>query len=551
MSDEHISRRQMLAAAGLATTLAGCAALDGDDPSEMPHSPANATESPRDAGAETGTPTAAPTIVDFSVSPTPATQMETVTVTLTAANEGTAEFTGELTIEPAGGAPTVEPVTISRGETTTLTVKHEVVRVGERQFGGAIGRDGEPLVGTQATVQVRPSPSSFVGVEGTTFTLEDGTIYFSGANPSGEFTYGFGHPHHEQLRPYMFEGLDRVGATISRILASTNASLRHGAPFPGEDNEEFFTRLDEVVLRAKRRNVRLSIPIISAAPSYRTDPEENISTHVPAFVHRSDTAEEINDFYHDEQCIALYKKWVKELLTRKNQFTGVEYRHDPTIMMWELGNEVEYLEAWERDSQSIRPWIEEVGPYVKDLAGDQLLTTGTHGWPDGRNDFVEDHRPDCIDVCSLHWWVGPAHYDLPEDEAAALLDQKIAAAHETLEKPLWFSEYNWGYHGDGESEGVEPEFLRERNRKLREWHDRLDDANVAATALHELSSKHVLENMVGRTREKGSTEVYADADVGTVDELRRYARITRKKSTSSAVPELPPDEFILPKDNQA
>jgi mannan endo-1,4-beta-mannosidase len=546
--DGRTRRRRVLRTLGVTGTgaLAGCTGVFDGDESRDAKTPSGSTtpETPAEGttDAATTTPDAVPRITDLSIDSDPARQTDIVTVTLTATNDGPVSFGGHLAIGDGDSTLAAEETTISAGETVTVVAEREVLRVGEHEYEGSVSHAGEQVAHDRTSVQVRQSPSSFVDVDGTSFTLDDGTFYLSGANPSGEFTLGFGHPHHDELRPYMFEGLSRVGATISRILASTNASLRHAAPFPGEDNEEFFSRFDEIIVRAKRRNVRLAIPIISAAPSYRTDPEENISTHVPAFVHRSDTAEEINDFYHDDQCIALYKQWVEELLTRENHLTGVEYRNDPTIMMWELGNEVEYIEAWTRDSQTIRPWIEEVGSFVKDLAGDQLLTTGTHGWPDGRNDFVEDHRPDCIDVCSLHWYVGPAGYDLPEDEAAALLDEKIADAHETLEKPLWFSEYNWGYPGGGNAAGLEDEFLERRNSKLREWHDKLDDAEVAATALHELTSKHVLENMMNRTREKGSTEVYADADTGTVEELRRYARVSREKSTSSAVPDLPPNE---------
>ncbi|WP_135820901.1 glycoside hydrolase 5 family protein [Halostella litorea] len=543
MTDEGVSRRWLLAAVGGTGSLAGCSGVLDDAAGTSATSPAEgeSTSSPTRDRTATATPQASVEITALEADPAPARQTDTVTVKLTAHNPGPDAFDGQLTLGTAEGVVATKDVSIPAEGTETLAAEREVLRVGERRFEGAVSADGSELARARTSVRVEQSPASFVGVDGTSFALDDGTFYLSGVNPSGEFTFGFGHPHHDRMRPYMFEGLDRVGATVARAFG-WNVPVQYGGPFPGEDNAEFFSRFDEVIVRAKRRNVRLAVPIVSGAPSYRTDPEENLAANVPGFVHRSDTAEGINDFYHDEGCIELYKQWVEELLTHENRFTGVEYRDDPTIMLWELGNEVEYLNAWERDSQTIRPWIEEVGPYVKELAGDQLLTTGTHGWPDGRNDFVEDHRPDCIDACSLHWWVGEAHYDLPADEAAALLDEKIAAAHDTLGKPLWFSEYNWGYPG-GDSEGIEASFLEERNRKLRQLHDRLDEADVAAAALHELSSKHVLENMAGRTREQESTEVYADADTGTVDELRRYARITREKSTASTVPDLPPDEF--------
>jgi hypothetical protein len=298
--------------------------------------------------------------------------------------------------------------------------------------------------------------------------------------------------------------------------------------------------MDRAIVEAKRRNIRLSVSIINAAPHYHHDPEEHFGMHVPAFVHHVDSAEEIDDFYDNEECIQLYKDWVSELLTRENHITGVEYRDDPTIMLWELGNEVEYHEGWNRDDgPSIRSWVEAVAPHVQDvMKGNQLVTTGEHGWPYGRNDFLNDHRPDSVDVCSIHFWPGPGHYDLPDDETAALFDELVTKAHDTLEKPLWIGEYCWS-PPDGEP--VDEEFMTERNEKLHEWHSWMDEADVAGATLHTLRSKKINEEIFGN-EDRPQGAVFGDADTGTVEELRRYARRVREKSTASADPKLLPME---------
>lgn len=82
-------------------------------------------------------------------------------------------------------------------------------------------------------------------------------------------------------------------------------------------------------------------------------------------------------------------------------------------------------------------WVQEVAPYVQDVInGNQLVPTGEHGWPDGRNDFIDDHARDSIDVSSVHFWLDPAHYNLPDDEGEALFERLVTTADETLEKPL-------------------------------------------------------------------------------------------------------------------
>lgn len=405
--------------------------------------------------------------------------------------------------------------------------------------------DSTPTESTSDGSDDLDGPEEFVDVDGTTFTLGGGTFYVSGAGISPGYAYGLTAPNAEQYRPIIFDALDRSGATVARIHAFDYGPIKWGTPFPGEDNEEFFRGMDKAIVEAKRRDIRLSHPIVDGKPQYHIDPEEQPGMQVPTFVHRVDSAEEIDDFFENEECIQLYKEWVTELLTRENHITGVEYRNDPTIMMWELGNEIEY-DNWypEKEGPSIRSWIEEVAPHVQAVMnGNQLVTTGVAGWPDSRNDFLDDHRPDSIDVCSAHYWPGPAHADLPADEAVELFERLVANAHEDLGKPLWIGEYNWAYPNRGDLSGFDDEFLAERNAKLREWHDRMDEADVAGVALHVIGSKRIHEELFGHDDRESFTTVYGDADTGTVEELRRYAERTREKSTSPAVPDLPPMEW--------
>lgn len=531
MPDRKLPRRRVLAILGItgAGSLAGCAGISGNGSSEDPDPDSESTDSP--SRGTSGTSGQALSITDFSLDTATAHQTDAVTLTLTVANDTSDTVDADVSLSAVDTEIHSETRSVPPGDTATVTTQQEFLRIGEHEFQAVIAQDGDPVADARTSLSVDQFPTSFVGVEGTDFTLDDGTFYVSGADANSSLMVGVSHPHHDQLRPLIFDGLEQVGATVTRIFPQ--GPVHWGGPFPGEDNEKFFKRFDMTLVEAKRRNIRATIPITSGV----NDGKKSPGNYMETYVRRTESADELDDFYRNEDCIDLYKQWVEEFLTHENHLTGVEYRHDPTIMMWELGNEVEW-EAGTRDGESLRPWIEEVGPYVKQLAPDQLLTTGVHGWPDRRNDFLADHRPDCIDVCSMHYWVGPGHYDLPEAEAEAVLDETIKEAHETLEKPLWFAEYNWGHPGHPDPpEELSDEFIEERNSKLRKWHDRLDEANVAGAGAHQVLPKEVLEDLVQRPR--GSTTIYPFEDAGTVEELRRYARITRKKSTASAVPELP------------
>ncbi|MFW7379816.1 MAG: hypothetical protein ACOH5I_13470 [Oligoflexus sp.] len=45
------------------------------------------------------------------------------------------------------------------------------------------------------------------------------------------------------------------------------------------------------------------------------------------------------DFYRDPRARALYQDYVQRITSRVNSYTGVAYRDDPTILMWEPINE--------------------------------------------------------------------------------------------------------------------------------------------------------------------------------------------------------------------
>lgn len=555
MADFDIRRRRLLAAIGWAsgTTVAGCTGDDepgdssdpGDDDPDDRDDRGDADfgdDDDSDPGGDPGSGDSTESsfhIDDLSVTPGPARQTDEITADVTIQNTGDAS--GTVVCEVTGsGRHSEEPddlfreeIVVNAGDTETPTLTFERLRPDAYELTIRLRVDEDVVDTAETTVAVEEYPSSFVDVTGTAYTLEEETFYVSGAEPKPPYVTGLTHPNPRELREAVFDGLERTDATVARLHGYSYASVEDGGPFPGGDNEEFFKRLDRTIVAAKRRGIRLSIIIINGAPHYHLDPTDHLGVHVPGFVHEVDGATEIDDFFEHEGCIELYKEWVHELLTRENHLTGVEYRNDPTIMQWELGNELQWEAGWEREAgPSLRPWIEEVGPYVQEVMnGNQLLTTGVHGWPAGRNDFLDDHAPDSITVCSVHWWApGPLHYaDYTDEESAALFDELMETADESLAKPVWIGEYNWGYGDETSPSEVHDDLLATRNAALHDWHDRFDEYDVAGIALHELGVKEIHEDLFGNEG-PGSSEVYADAHEGTVAELQRYAKLAQEKS---------------------
>jgi mannan endo-1,4-beta-mannosidase len=72
-------------------------------------------------------------------------------------------------------------------------------------------------------------------------------------------------------------------------------------------------------------------------------------------------------FYTDPDARAAYQRFVRHLLQHRNAYTGLRYVDDPTIMAWELGNELNGMTP---------DWVQDNAAYVKKLAPRQLVAAG-------------------------------------------------------------------------------------------------------------------------------------------------------------------------------
>lgn len=576
MADIPVHRRHLLATLGGGTIVGvtGCTGDDetGDETAENDGADSGDTsDSDRDPSDDDGSdddgqanddghdeqrdePSPDLSITALTMDSTTVSQTEKIQATATVENTGGSSGPLLLELHQEGSPFRNEEMALDQDESMQIEGSFEALRPGDHVISAHLYDAEEQIHERTTTLTIQPSPETFVDVTRTSFTLDGETHFVSGAEPKPPYVDGLGHPNPEELREIIFEGLETIDANVARLHGYSYVSIEEGTPFPGEDNEAFFERFDKAIVEAKRRGIRLSVNIINGAPHYHHDPEDHFGMHVPAFVEAVDGAETIDDFFAHEGCIQLYKDWVSELLTRENHLTGVEYRNDPTIMLWELGNEIQWEAGWERgDGPSLRQWIEEVAPHVQEVMQEnQLLTTGVHGWPDGRNDFYDDHAPDSIDVCSIHWWApGPLHYaDYTPEQSHDLFDTLIETAHEVLGKPVWIGEYNWGYGDDTEPAAVDEALIDTRNASLETWHDRFDEEDVAGVALHELGSQQIHEELFGHEG-PGSSTVYADAHDSTVAEVRRYAEKVRSKSGEDPPAEPRETYFLSPDGDDA
>jgi len=513
------ARRRFLAALAAAgvPAVAGCNRSGGDATDTATDEPTEATGTTR--STETSEPTATtepgPSVRIAELSAPPVGQYRPGTVAVTVANDGEDRFEGLVAVEFEDEFVDSRAVEVPAGETAEATVEFERGRVGDHAVTAAV-RDGETLAGATGTVEVTPYPEHDVGVDGTDLTCGDGAAYFGGSSLANAFS-----PDRGDDLETAFDAVADRGVASVRVFGFAPSWARiDSMPGPETYNDAWFEFFDRVVVAAKRRDIRLFVPLINGNPAYGPIGEENLSVNVPQFVRWADDAATRSDFFDSEECMAMFEGWVERLVTHENHLTGVEYRNDPTIAMWELGNEIQMSPP--RVGESIRPWIERAGSFVKDLDDRTLLTTGSYGHQ-GRNAFLDEASADPVDVVSIHYYPGPSHYDLPEDEVIPTLESTIETVREEIGKPLYVGEYNWG---------VQPEDSAPYGERA-EWVGRLQDVmaenDVAATnywtvAVEERPTSY----------HKHST-AYAPAESTTLDVVESHARRLRERSPSSCI----------------
>lgn len=161
-------------------------------------------------------------------------------------------------------------------------------------------------------------------------------------------------------------------------------------------------------------------------------------------------------FYDHPLARQAFERHITWLLERKNSYTGLLYRDDPTIMAWELANEPRGVDR----AEAMRRWINETARFIKERDPQHLVTTGSEGSTrDAKNaglDFELDHQSPYIDYATLHIWVqnwglydprgSQANFESAKNWAVSHLEDHIKRAR-AMKKPLVLEEFGLARDG--------------------------------------------------------------------------------------------------------
>jgi hypothetical protein len=170
------------------------------------------------------------------------------------------------------------------------------------------------------------------------------------------------------------ESLCQLGARATRCFSlSIRGPESNGAPVyiegPGRYNEAAFRTFDKVLQIANKKGIRLILPVIASQTFWGWRGVDEFA----AFRGQPGT-----NFWTDALLKRDFKDLLSYLVNRTNTFTGIQYRNDPAILAWQVGNELMNY-VWERhlDEAVLKPritaWTIEMADYLKQIDTNHLV----------------------------------------------------------------------------------------------------------------------------------------------------------------------------------
>lgn len=314
------------------------------------------------------------------------------------------------------------------------------------------------------------APPAFVSVDGLGFELDGEPYAYAGTN----FWYGAyigagGETGNvERLRAEL-DHLAALGITNLRVLGGSELSPMKNSLTPAfrdasdDYNENLLRGLDVLLAEMGKRDMKAVIYLNNF-----WEWSGGMGTYLSwvnggKYVDLGDPAHPwpafplFNmQFYANAPANALYRDYVRAVVTRTNTVTGIPYAEDPAIMAWQLANEPRPGYSPDPGMHALPDfyeWVDSTARFIKSLDPNHLISSGnegTFGCAEHVPCFVNAHDSDAIDYLTFHMW--PKNWSWLDDrdmagtfertltKADAYIETHIALARQ-LGKPIVLEEF--------------------------------------------------------------------------------------------------------------
>ncbi len=150
-----------------------------------------------------------------------------------------------------------------------------------------------------------------------------------------------------RVYPFSVEGGRNVDGKLAHIYDHNGSIAYH---------EELFRDMDRGLAIAEEYHLRVIIPLVDEWQWFGGHAEWARLVNAP-------------EFWDDARARSAFQEFLLWLLNRRNTVTGRLYKEDPTILAWELGNEIE---------SASDGWLHEMAAFIRHHDANHLLIDGGH-----------------------------------------------------------------------------------------------------------------------------------------------------------------------------
>ncbi|HSW99523.1 MAG TPA: hypothetical protein VLH38_00635 [Patescibacteria group bacterium] len=278
---------------------------------------------------------------------------------------------------------------------------------------------------------------SILQLDGKQFRFAGPNIYWLGVDDflrdsGGDITY----PTHFRIDNVLAGATSMHSTAVRSHTLGVSVNCKNCMePSLNQFNDAAFEPIDYAIEQAGAHNLKLMIPLTDewrynggkwvfvhwaakAGVPGVVDTKADLSLTAGSDYSGSGSEKVIEEqFFTNDTIVNYFKTYISHLLNHVNQYTGIAYKDDPTIMAWETGNEL---------YDAPTSWTQNIASYIKHNAGAKQLVADGSAYSNNHVTSAALTAAD-VDIVGGHFYNWPNGLDtnwMAQDAAVAKQNNK-------------------------------------------------------------------------------------------------------------------------------